>query len=158
MMIKKIISGAQTGADRAGLDFAIKNGIPHGGWVPKGRISEDGIVPEKYAVQETVSKDYRKRTELNIKDSDGTLIVTHGKLSGGSALTQKLAKIHDKPCLHMNMNDKSEIIAADEATDWIQRHRISILNVAGSRASKDPEIYGAVLRLLGYIFKKTGLS
>jgi hypothetical protein len=99
MMIKKIISGAQTGADRAALDFAIKNDIPHDGWVPKGRIAEDGIIPEKYNVHEAPTQDYRRRTELNVVHSDGTLILTHGELSGGSALTRTFAQKHKKPYL-----------------------------------------------------------
>jgi hypothetical protein len=152
MIIKKIISGAQTGADRAALDFAIKNNIPHGGWVPKGRKAEDGVVPEKYTVQETTSKDYGKRTELNIKDSDGTLIVSHGKLTGGSALTKKLAEKHNKTCLHVDLNRESEIATSEDVLKWIRYHKISVLNVAGSRASKDPEIYNATIQLLDDVF------
>jgi len=82
-MIQKIISGGQTGADRAALDFAIKRGIPHGGWIPKGRKTEDGTLPEKYHLLEMPTGSYSKRTEKNILDSDGTLIVSHGLLTGG---------------------------------------------------------------------------
>jgi hypothetical protein len=152
MLIKKIISGAQTGADRAALDFSIKNDIPHDGWVPKGRIAEDGIIPEKYNVHEAPSKDYKCRTELNVLHSDGTLILTHGELSGGSALTSIFAQKHKKPCLHINLVSKPEFQATIDITRWIQQHEIEILNVAGSRASKDPKIYDAVMRILESVF------
>lgn len=153
MVIKKIISGAQTGADRAALDFAIKNNIPHAGWIPKGRKAEDGIVSQKYDVQETTSKDYRKRTELNAQDSDGTLIVTHGKLTGGSALTKKLAEKHNRPCLHVDLSRELGIAASEDVLKWIRHHKLDVLNVAGSRASKDSEIYNATIQLLDDIFR-----
>ena len=96
-MLRKIISGGQTGADRAALDAAIELGIPHGGWIPKGRLTEDGPLPDRYQLVEMPTASYPKRTEQNVIDSDGTLIVTHGKLTGGSALTQKLARSMDAP-------------------------------------------------------------
>jgi len=86
-MLQKIISGGQTGADRAALDFAIGFDIPHGGWIPKGRKTEDGVLPDKYKLKEMPTASYPKRTEKNVLDSDGTLILSHGKLTGGSALT-----------------------------------------------------------------------
>jgi hypothetical protein len=152
MIIKKIISGAQTGADRAALDFAIDNEIPHGGWVPKGRKAEDGPISERYGVNESPSADYSRRTELNVIDSDGTLIISHGKLTEGSALTQRLAEKHNKPCLHMDLNQMPEFKSAIEATHWINRHGIEILNVAGPRASKDPKIYDATMNILEIVF------
>ena len=148
MIIKKIISGAQTGADRAALDFAINNDIPHGGWVPKGRIAEDGIVPAHYEVKEAPTSEYSRRTELNVIDSDGTLILSHGELSGGSALTEKLAEKHQKPCLHINLNQKPEFQATVDITHWISTNGIEVLNVAGSRASHDPKIYTSTLSIL----------
>lgn len=148
MAVKKIISGVQTGADRAALDCAIANNIPHGGWVPKGRNAEDGIIPETYEVQESPSKDYKRRTELNVRDSDGTLILTHGKLTGGSTLTLKYAQKHDKPCLHINLDETSESKAAKQINQWINQNHIETLNCAGSRASKDPEIYSAMYNIL----------
>jgi hypothetical protein len=148
MMIKKIISGAQTGADRAALDFAINNDIPHGGWVPRGRKAEDGIIPDHYDVKEAPTSEYSRRTELNVIDSDGTLILTHGELSGGSALTEKLAEKHNKPCLHINLNQKPEFQATVDITHWISTNGIAVLNVAGSRASHDPKIYASTLSIL----------
>jgi Circularly permutated YpsA SLOG family len=147
-MITKIISGGQTGADQAALDFAIKHGIPHGGWIPKDRKTEDGILPDKYKLDEMPTGSYPKRTEKNILDSDGTLIFSRGKLTGGSALTRKLAKQHEKPWVHVDLDQMNEAIAADIITGWIERHGIQVLNVAGPRASKDPGIHDFVVGLL----------
>ncbi len=148
MIIKKIISGAQTGADRAALDFAINNDISHGGWVPKGRKAEDGVIPDHYEVKEAPTSEYSRRTELNVIDSDGTLILTHGELSGGSALTENLAEKHQKPCLHINLNHKPEFQATVDITHWISTNGIEVLNVAGSRASHDSKIYASTLSIL----------
>jgi hypothetical protein len=148
MMIKKIISGGQTGADRAALDVAIKLNIPHGGWIPKGRKTEDGILPDKYQLKEMPTRSYPKRTEQNILDSDGTLIISHGKLSGGSALTRKLAKNHDRPWIHTDMDQMPISDAAEMVKSWIERNDIRVLNVAGARASKDTEIYKVTFQLL----------
>jgi len=151
MIIQKIISGAQTGADRAALDVAIINGMPHGGWVPKGRKAEDGIVPGDYQVSELSSGDYKYRTEMNVKDSSGTLIISHGKLTGGSELTQKYADKHGKPCIHIDRNLLSEASAAIKVSQWIEEHHVEVLNCAGPRASKDPEIYSAVFNILDVV-------
>lgn len=152
MIIKKIISGAQTGADRAALDFAIDNEIPHGGWIPKGRKAEDGIIPQRYDVNEAPSADYSRRTELNVMDADGTLIVSHGALTDGSALTQRLAKKHNKPCFHIDLNQMPEFKSAIEIIHWINQHGIEVLNVAGPRASKDPKIYDTTFNILETVF------
>ena len=103
-MIKKIISGGQTGADRAALDAAIESGFEHGGWAPKGMKAEDGRIPDKYNLKEMPTSSYPKRTEQNIVDSDGTIIVSHGPLTGGSLLTQNLAIDHHKPCKHIDLS------------------------------------------------------
>ncbi len=87
-MIEKIISGGQTGADRAALDVAIKLDLPHGGWIPKGRKAEDGPLTDKYQLQEMSTASYSKRTEQNVIDSDGTLIICRGKPTGGSDYTR----------------------------------------------------------------------
>jgi Circularly permutated YpsA SLOG family/Domain of unknown function (DUF6794) len=140
-MIKKIISGGQTGADRATLDVAIEFGIPYGGWIPKGRKTENGTLPAKYILQEMPTGSYPKRTEQNILDSDGTLIMSHGKLTGGSSLTKKLADRHGRACLHIDLNKINAFEGATEIHQWLQKYGIEILNVAGPRASKDPRIY-----------------
>lgn len=152
MMITKIVSGGQTGADRAALDFAIDNDIPHGGWVPRGRMAEDGFIPDRYQVNETPASAYAERTEKNVIDSDGTLILAHGRLAGGSELTRKLAERRGRPCLHMDLNAVDEFNAAFEIMHWIRRNGIGILNVAGPRASKDPDIYHATFNILETVY------
>jgi hypothetical protein len=147
-MIKKVISGGQTGADQAALDIAIKLDIPHGGWVPKGRLTEDGPLPEKYRLQEMGTSGYPERTEQNVIDSDGTLIFSHGELSGGSRLTQELAGKHGRSCLHINLNTINAFHAAQKIKSWTVENHIEILNVAGPRASNDPEIYQSVANIL----------
>ena len=147
-MIEKIISGGQTGADQAALDVAIRYGIPHGGWIPKGRKTERGRLPDKYNLKELSSINYPKRTELNVIDSEGTLILSHGKLTGESALTAKLAGKHNRPCLHIDLDEITEYRAVEIIKLWIEARGISILNVDGPRASKDPQIYDATERVL----------
>ena len=147
-MIQKIISGGQTGADRVALDFAIKHGIPYGGWVPKGRKTEDGTLPEKYHLQEMPTGQYSERTEKNILDSDGTLIVSQGPLTGGSALTRELAKQHRKTWIHIDLKTTPYPDAARMIREWIGRNGIKVMNVAGPRTSKDQKIYQAVTELL----------
>jgi hypothetical protein len=153
-MVTKIISGGQTGADRAALDFAIKYNISYGGWAPKGRKSEDGSIPEIYQLQEMPTSDYSKRTEQNILDSDGTLIVSHGILTGGSALTEFFADQHKKPCIHVDLGKLSLKDAAIIINSWIEDNNVKVLNIAGPRAGKDPEIYKATFNLLETIFEK----
>jgi hypothetical protein len=140
-MLKKIISGGQTGSDVAGLDAAIKHGIAYGGAIPKGRLTEDGVLPEKYLLQGMTTKSYPKRTEKNVLNSDGTVIFTHGKLTGGSLLTQKKAIKHSKPVIHLDMKRITVGEASDFLKEFIKENGIEVLNVAGSRGSKDPEIY-----------------
>ena len=140
-MIEKIISGGQTGADRAALDAAIEIGIPHGGWVPKGRLAEDGVVPPFYHLSEMPTDSYAVRTEQNVEGSDGTLLLSHGPLSGGSSLTQELTQKHDRPCMHIDLNRTTAFKAAAMIAAWITLHAIRTLNVAGPRASNDPDIY-----------------
>lgn len=144
----KIISGGQTGADRAALDAAIKMGIPHGGWLPKGRKTEDGPLPRRYALQEIDSKNYKHRTEKNVVESDGTLIVAYGPLTGGTALTESLTIKHDRPCLMLDLEEISQAQAVEAAQKWLRNEQIAILNVAGPRASGEPRIYEAVKKLL----------
>ena len=144
----KIISGGQTGADRAALDAAIHMNIPHGGWLPRGRKTEDGPLPQHYALLELESDNYRLRTEKNVVAGDGTLIVAFGTLTGGTALTESLAIKYDRPCLVLDLEQISQSQAVTAAEIWLKRERISVLNVAGPRASSEPRIYGAVKNLL----------
>lgn len=152
MQVKKIISGAQTGADRAALDFAIEYEIPCGGWVPAGRKAEDGIIPDRYTVWEMEAGGYQERTEKNVVEADGTLILSHGELNGGSLLTREFAEKHHKPWLHIDFNQILAFDAAIDVNDWISEYDVEILNIAGPRASKDPEIYQGVFKVLETVF------
>lgn len=148
-MIRKIVSGGQTGADRAALDEAMRAGLAHGGWVPRGRKAEDGTIPRKYRLKETPTGWYADRTERNVQAGDGTLIVSRGPLSGGSLLTQGLARKHRKPCLHVDLEaEPNGIEAARKVRTWILENGIEVLNVAGPRASNDPRIYDMTRALL----------
>ncbi|MDA3834924.1 MAG: putative molybdenum carrier protein, partial [Spirochaetales bacterium] len=149
----KIISGGQTGADQAGLDVAIKHNIPHGGAIPKGRMTESGVLPDKYNLEEMKTKSYPKRTEKNVVDSDGTVIFTHGKLAGGSLLTRKKALQHDKPVLHLDMSKEGIDDAMRVLTAFVENNKVETLNVAGSRASKDLEIYGKTFSVIEGVLK-----
>ena len=150
--IIEIVSGGQTGADRAALDFAIAEGIPHGGWIPRGRRTEAGPLPRRYRMREMATEAYEARTERNVIDSDGTLLLSHGPLAGGSALTLALARKHEKPSLHLDLADTPIADAAARARRWLNREGIGTLNVAGPRASEDPRIYAATHRILTRLF------
>ena len=144
----KIISGGQTGADRAGLDVAIARGLPHGGWCPRGRKAEDGPLPAHYMLTETRSASYLARTERNAADSDATVIFTVGSLSGGSKRTADFAKKHGRPFLHLSLVAGCEGLAAAKLTGFIRMHRVARLNVAGSRESKAPGIHALACAVL----------
>ena len=140
-----IISGGQTGADRAALDFAIQHGFPHGGWCPRGRLAEDGPIDLQYQLTETPSRRYDERTRWNIRDSDATVVFSiAAELGGGSALTIELAHELGKPCLHITRNPGEAASAAgraaDQLLDFLAEHRVRTLNIAGPRASQEPEI------------------
>lgn len=151
-MLKKIISGGQTGADRGALDAAIKLGISHGGWIPKGRKTEAGPLPDKYQLTEMKTVSYAARTERNIIDSDGTLILSHGSLRGGSALTLRLAAKHGRPCLHMDLSMTPKFQAALKISQWLSDHGIRVLNVAGPRASHDSAIYEDTFQVIESVY------
>lgn len=147
-MIEKIISGGQTGVDRASLDTAILLGIPHGGWCPKGRLAEDGKINEKYNLTETNSSDHNRRTELNIRDSDGTLILIPGttvKITDGTVLTLQIVQEKKKPCLVVDLSENPDIHAV---TTWASENHIVVLNIAGPRESQSPGIYQQSLKFL----------
>jgi len=147
-MLKKIISGGQTGADRAALDIAIHLEIPHGGWIPRGRLTESGPLPEIYLLQEMPTTSYAHRTKKNVLDADGTLIISHGPVSGGSKLTGDTALKHNRPVLHIDLTRQIAFQAAQHIKNWIVANGIEILNVAGPRQSRDPKIYRATYDIL----------
>jgi len=147
--VRRIVSGAQTGVDRAALDVALELGIPCGGWVPLGRIDESGRIPDRYPnLRETASADWDERTEANVRDSDGTLILSCGPLTGGSAYTERVADRLGRPCLHLDLAGRSRTEAVAEARAWLVREAVEVLNVAGPRASKDPGLSHAVVQVL----------
>jgi hypothetical protein len=157
-VLDKIISGGQTGADRAALDTAISLGIAHGGWIPKGRKTEGGRLPAKYQLREMQTDSYPKRTEQNVLDSDGTLIISHGELTGGSEYTRQMAEKHGKPWIHIDANKTSIEAAVQVIRAWINGSQIRVLNVAGPRASQDPKIYRTVRKLLTVFIKMMSLG
>jgi len=146
--IAKIISGGQTGVDQAALDVAIALDIPHGGWIPKGRKTENGVLPDTYRLKEMPTFSYAKRTEQNVIDSEGTLIISLGPLTGGSELTHKMAMLHDRPCLHIDLGILDPHKAVNTVRLWIAHHGIKFLNIAGPRASENPNIYDMTTKLL----------
>lgn len=143
-VVSKIVTGGQTGVDRAGLDAAIELGIPCGGWCPQGRRAEDGVIPAKYPLQETEGNSYNKRTKLNVRDSDGTLILNRGELDGGTAHTLALAKKLRKPFLIVDL----DTVEPCQVAEWLDSNKIRVLNVAGPREGKRPGVYSASLDLL----------
>ena len=153
-MIQKIISGGQTGADRAALDVALSFGFEVGGWVPKGRLAEDGVIPSRYPnLVETESKHLKARTKLNVRDSDATVIVSHGPLLGGSAYTQVKAIELDKPHLHLDLEKLTAAEAVNRLHEWLAQINPVVLNVAGPRASKDAHIYEKTKAILALLLR-----
>jgi hypothetical protein len=149
MNIREIWSGGQTGVDRAAWDAARASGIPIGGWVPLGRKAEDGIVPREYeGLQETPTADYPQRTSWNVRDTDATLIVCRGQLHGGSAYTLSEADRQRRPVLVVDLAAGSPRRQTARLRAWLDEIRGSRLNVAGPRASGDPEIYADARALL----------
>jgi len=134
----KIISGGQTGVDRAALDVALEFNIPCGGWCPRGRRAEDGTIDLKYPLQEIDSYEYAVRTELNVKNSDGTLIFAWGQPKSGTLLTLKLAKSYQKPHFIVDMKQN---LSANAVVLWIKRNNIKVLNIAGPRQSFGSFVY-----------------
>jgi hypothetical protein len=146
-VLEKIISGAQTGVDRAALDVAMEMGIPVGGYCPQGRKAEDGRIPDRYPVTELPTPDYSARTGMNVRVSDGTLILNMGRLGGGTGLTFELAAMHGKPCIVVQLDCPDR--EPGQVADWIRENRIRVLNVAGPRESRVPGVlYAEAFRYL----------
>jgi hypothetical protein len=144
-MIEKIVSGGQTGSDRGALDWAIENHIAHGGWCPAGRRAEDGVIAPRYLLTETPLRDYEQRTKWNVRDSDGTLIISLAEvLTGGSRATFDYAVQLGRPCLHLHPGNAS----GKALREFVTRHGIKVLNVAGPRQSREPGIAAYVAELL----------
>jgi hypothetical protein len=151
----KIISGGQTGVDRAALDAAISRGLDHGGSVPRGRRAEDGPIPARYTgLTELPTESYPVRTEKNVVDADATLVLTVGTPTEGTAFTVECAKKHGKPFLVVDMEGRGEDESARLVHSWFGRVRPGTLNVAGPRESKSPGIYMKAYAILLHVFKE----
>ena len=148
----KVVSGGQTGVDRAALDAAMALGLCCGGWCPLGRRAEDGALDQRYPLREASTADYAQRTLLNVCDSDGTLILYRRELTGGTLLTRQYALARNKPHFLVDMAETSEI---GPVLRWIQANDIQTLNVAGPRESKEPGIYHQARRLLEDLLAQT---
>lgn len=135
MKLQKIISGGQTGVDRAALDFALENKFPCGGWCPRGRKAEDGPIDRRYPLKESSSENYEERTLWNVRDSDGTLILTFGRPTAGTAMTINLARELGKPCFVIDLRKDFK---KSGFRNWIKENKIKTLNVAGPRESNFP--------------------
>ncbi|MCF6170150.1 MAG: putative molybdenum carrier protein [Bacteroidales bacterium] len=148
----KIVSGGQSGVDRAALDFALENNIGCGGWCPKGRVAEDGRIHPRYPLRETTSTSYRVRTRANVADSDGTLILYFDNLGNGTLLTQQEAIRLKKPCLLLRLKGSGNKEQITELISWLETNSIATLNIAGPRESSMPGIYAEALTFLRKAF------
>lgn len=169
LRIAKVVSGGQTGADRGGLIAAIAAGVPHGGWCPKGRRAEDGVIPGKFELEEMATASYLARTEANVVDSHATVVFAVGAPSGGSRKTIEFARKHGRPCLSVDVGAIGDLEAAEELSDWLDSLVRSgaipaaqdigmVLNVAGSRESKSRGIQERVERVLRLVLRKAELA
>lgn len=138
----RIVSGGQTGVDRAALELALERGLACGGWCPRGRRAEDGAIDARFPLRETPSPEYAERTEWNVRDSDATLVLTRGTPKGGTALTVELARALGRP--HRIVDLAADPQAAGVRA-WLAEHGVRVLNVAGPRESHEPGI-GALAR------------
>lgn len=146
--LKSIISGGQTGVDRAALDVALKLKIQCSGWCPKGRLAEDGIISALYPLTETKSNKPEARTEQNVIDADATLILTKEyQLDKGSQYTIEMCKKHNKPVLVLNLENQSEVLS-ETFIKWLSKFQVKTLNIGGPRESNIPGIYNSSKELL----------
>jgi hypothetical protein len=139
-----LVAGGQAGADRAALDWAIEQGVRHDGWCPRGRRTEDGVLPDFYRLRETPASGYLQRTEWNVRDSDATLVFTlSDKLDGGSKRTADFAERYGKPWLHVRPGVHPKFVAR-----FLDQRHVTVLNVAGKRESRAPGIANLVHHVL----------
>jgi len=135
--VQCIVSGGQTGVDRGALDAALELGVEQGGWCPRGRRSEDGKIPASYLLRETDSYEYRDRTERNVIDSGGTLILYRDNLTGGTKFTYRMAREHSRPSFLVDLTERLDV---ESVRQWLRVEAIRVLNVAGPRESTHPGI------------------
>ncbi len=156
MILEKVVSGGQTGVDRAALDAAMARGLAVGGWCPRGRRAEDGTIPPRYPLDETPRRNYAQRTKWNVRDSDATLILTQGTPSGGTALTIRAAKHRTRPTLVIDLTcQQGPDQAVQRIVQWLEDQPINVLNVAGPRESSCPGITNLAYELLFAVFSQT---
>ncbi len=143
-MVEKIVSGGQTGVDRAALDTALALGIPRGGWCPKGRRAEDGPIPARYKLRETAGADYAERTRLNVRDSDGTLVLVRGaapgSIGGGTGLAIDVAAELGRPVRIVDLATPDAAINLAATRAWLASAGVRVVNVAGPRESEAPGV------------------
>jgi hypothetical protein len=139
-MLGKIVSGGQTGVDRAALDAAMQAGVRVGGWCPRGRRATDGPISARYPLRETPDDAYAQRTSWNVRDSDATLILCTQAPREGTAFTLEEAQRMGRPVLVL---DPAARDAVGMAHAWITEHAIGTLNVAGPREEEAPGMYEA---------------
>lgn len=149
--LEQVVAGGQTGVDRAALDVALELGISCGGWCPKGRRAEDGSIPESYPLKESPTANYAERTALNVKDSEGTLILSLGSLRGGTALTKTFAERYRRPFLVVDLRNAT----TQQVHDWLEANSIRVLNVAGPRESSQPGIARQAAAFLRMVLGQT---
>jgi hypothetical protein len=155
MTLSKIVSGGQTGVDRAALDAALAAAFPSGGWCPADRSAEDGPIPERYPVTPLPGIGHRRRTRQNVIDSDGTVILFYESLTGGTRLTRNLCALEKKPFMTLDARRVQEPTAAAAlALSFIAENRISVLNVAGPRMSGWAEGYAFALQVVAELIAK----
>jgi len=167
-LVESLVSGGQTGVDRAALDAALAAGVPIGGWCPRGRRSEKGLIPRRYPLKETAERSYAVRTEWNVRDSDGTLIIVLSKVSSGTKLTLDLARRHGRPLrvVHLRPPSSQNLFSdenslteqIDSVVDWIRDHRIRVLNVAGPRGSSHKDVYREAKQFVSLVLQRSANS
>lgn len=162
--VTRIVSGGQTGVDRAALDSGLAAGIPVGGWCPRGRRSEAGLIPTHYPLQETAARNYTVRTAWNVRDSDGTLVIVLDEISSGTRLTLDVASEQGKPfkVVHLRPVDSPGLFTTENSlsdqiesvVDWLRVRKIHVLNVAGPRGSSHEDIYSEALEFMRLLLKQ----
>ena len=146
-----IVSGGQTGVDRAALDAVIDLGIPTGGFIPAAKMADDGRIPDSYqGLAETDSSDPSVRTELNVRNSDATLVLVRGALTGGTLLSVRIANRIEKPLLIVNIDERG---AVDKVEAWLSENSAGVLNISGPRESEDAGIYAAAKSFIDIILR-----
>ena len=146
-LIEKIVSGGQTGADRAALEWAIDQGIPHGGWCPRERLAEEGPIPKVFHLEETPSAGYAQRTEWNVRDSDATVIFSLSRsLAGGSLLTEDFARKWKRPCVRIYKRGLTDPVGT--LNEFLDENLVRVLNIAGPRESTEPGVGDFVREIL----------